>query len=139
MLQLIIGDKGKGKTTKMLERANNENKISSGSIIYVDKSNKHMYELSNAIKLINLNNFSITNKDAFVGFIQGLISILRDTTHIFLDNFMQLANIDANELTAVLDEMAAISDKYDLTFVISTSVNETQLDPKYADNIICKL
>ena len=48
MLELIIGAKGNGKTRKMVERANNESKRTSGSIIYIDKSNKHMYELSNA-------------------------------------------------------------------------------------------
>ena len=54
MLELIIGAKGNGKTRKMVERANNESKRTSGSIIYIDKSNKHMYELSNVIRLVNL-------------------------------------------------------------------------------------
>ena len=34
MLELIIGAKGNGKTRKMVERANNESKRTSGSIIY---------------------------------------------------------------------------------------------------------
>ena len=38
MLELIIGAKGNGKTRKMVERANNESKRTSGSIIYIDKS-----------------------------------------------------------------------------------------------------
>lgn len=33
MLELIIGAKGNGKTRKMVERANNESKRTSGSII----------------------------------------------------------------------------------------------------------
>ena len=36
MLELIIGAKGNGKTRKMVERANNESKRTSGSIIYID-------------------------------------------------------------------------------------------------------
>ena len=73
MLELIIGAKGNGKTRKMVERANNESKRTSGSIIYIDKSNKHMYELSNVIRLINLHEYDIQTPAAFMGFIQRLI------------------------------------------------------------------
>lgn len=139
MLELIIGDKGKGKTRKMVEKANNESKLTNGSIVYIDKSNKHMYELSNVIRLINLHDFDVNSKDAFIGFIQGLISSNHDLTHIFLDNFMMLATIDETSLTSVLEEMAKLSDKYDITFVISTAVDESGIDDKYKDCIICKL
>ena len=40
MLELIIGAKGNGKTRKMVERANNESKRTSGSIIYIDMGMK---------------------------------------------------------------------------------------------------
>ncbi len=139
MLELIIGDKGKGKTRKMVERANNENKITSGSIIYIDKSNKHMYELSNSIRLINMHDYNINSYDAFVGFIQGLISSNYSLTHIFLDNFMTLLSIESDQLTQALDEMYNLSEKYDITFVISTAVNENEIDDKYKAGIICKL
>lgn len=139
MLDLIIGAKGKGKTRKMVERANNESKLTNGSIIYIDKSNKHMYELSNVIRLINLHEFDITSKDAFLGFIQGLISSNHDLTHIFLDNFMWLANISSDELSDVLDEMERLSNHYDVIFVISTAVEENEIPAQYKSCVSCLL
>ena len=115
MLELIIGAKGNGKTRKMVERANNESKRTSGSIIYIDKSNKHMYELSNVIRLVNLHEYDIQSPDAFMGFIQ------------------------ADALGAALKEIDKISEKYNVTFVISTAVEESMLPAEYAANVVCKL
>ena len=139
MLELIIGAKGNGKTRKMVERANNESKLSSGSIIYIDKSNKHMYELSNIIRLVNLHEYDIQTPDAFMGFIQGLISSNHNLTHIFLDNFMMMCNIEADELESALNEIDKISEKYNVTFVISTAVEESMLPANYVENVVCKL
>lgn len=139
MLELIIGAKGNGKTRKMVEKANNESKRSSGSIIYIDKSNKHMYELSNIIRLVNLHEYDIQTPDAFMGFIQGLISSNHNLTHIFLDNFMMMCNIESGALESALDEIDRISEKYNVTFVISTAVEESLLPAKYVENVVCKL
>lgn len=139
MLELIIGAKGKGKTRKMVEKANNESKITNGSIIYIDKSNKHMYELSNMIRLINLHEFAISSKSAFIGFIQGLISSNHDLTHIFLDNFMWLACISSDGIEEVFDEMYALSEKYEITFVISTAIEQDEVPEKYRDCVVCVL
>ena len=139
MLELIIGDKGRGKTRWMMDRANNESKVASGSIIYIDKTNKHMYELSNVIRLINLNDYNVPTKDSFIGFVQGLISSNYNLTHIFLDNFMLLANISADDLNDVLSEINVISEKYNITFVISTSVDESSVPEVFRNSIVCRL
>lgn len=139
MLELIIGEKGKGKTRMMVNKANNESKITNGSIIYIDKTNRHMYELSNIIRLVNLHDFDINTKEAFYGFIQGLISSNNSLTHIYLDNFMLLTNINENELKEVLCKMDEISEKYDVIFVISTAVEDSGIPDEFKDNIICRL
>ena len=46
MVQIIAGEKGKGKTKILLDKVNSDVKISKGTIVYLDKSNKHMYELT---------------------------------------------------------------------------------------------
>lgn len=74
MVQIIAGKKGKGKTKHLLERANAAVKTAKGSIVYLDKSSKHMYELSNKIRLINVNEFPVSSSESFIGFISGIIS-----------------------------------------------------------------
>ena len=52
MIEIISGEKGKGKTKELLTKVNAAVASASGSIVYLDKSQKHMYELSNKIRLI---------------------------------------------------------------------------------------
>ena len=54
MVQLIVGSKGDGKTKHLLDRVNNQIKTASGNIVYLDKNTKHMHELDNKVRLINL-------------------------------------------------------------------------------------
>ena len=61
MVQIIAGKKGKGKTKHLLDKANAAIKESKGSIVYLDKSSKHMYELNNKIRLINVQGYNLTD------------------------------------------------------------------------------
>jgi ABC-type phosphonate transport system ATPase subunit len=54
MVQLIVGNKGKGKTKILLDKVNTEVKNILGNIVYLDKSTQHMYELNNKVRLINV-------------------------------------------------------------------------------------
>ena len=73
MIQIISGSKGKGKTKYLIQMANDAVKTAEGNVVYLDKNNKHMYELSNRIRLINVGDYPIDTYDAFLGFIYGLI------------------------------------------------------------------
>lgn len=63
MVQIIAGAKGKGKTKYLLDMANTAVKEAKGSVVYLDKSSKHMYELNNQIRLINVQEYPIDTSD----------------------------------------------------------------------------
>ena len=102
MIQIISGEKGKGKTKILIEKANSEVRSAKGSIVYLDKSNKHMYELSNKIRLENVCDYFIENSSEFVGFICGLISGNHDLQTIYLDSFLKIAYVDNNNFESIL-------------------------------------
>ena len=139
MIQIIAGGKGTGKTKELITKANDAALLSVLPIIYLDKNNKHMYELSNAIRLINLHEFDINSGEAFLGFLQGLISSNRDLTHIFLDNFMWLSSIEPEEAEYTFEEIDKLSKRYNVIFVISTAIEEKDIPDKYRDCISCVL
>lgn len=91
MIQIIAGLKGKGKTKYLIQKANEEVKTASGNVVYLDKNNKHMYELSNKIRLINLSEFPVDTYDAFLGFISGVISQDHDLESMYLDSFITVS------------------------------------------------
>ena len=88
MVQLIVGKKGKGKTKYLLDKVNTAIKDVSGNIVYLDKSSKHMYELNNKVRLIDVSVFPLKNSDEFIGFVCGILSQDHDLEQMYLDSFL---------------------------------------------------
>ena len=126
MVQLIVGKKGKGKTKQLLDKVNSEVKDIAGSIVYLDKSTKHMYELNNKVRLIDVSVYPIKNADEFVGFVCGIISQDHDLEQIYLDSFLTTACIKDN-LDYAVEKLDALSEKFGVSFVISASVDKENM------------
>ena len=126
MIDIIAGAKGKGKTKVLLEKVNNDMKVTHGTIVYLDKNNKHMYELHNQIRLIVVPEFDIIDTDMFLGFIAGILSQDHDLDKIYFDSFLTIAFIDGN-LDKTVKKLEEISQKFDVDFVLSVSRDKNEL------------
>ena len=124
MIEIICGEKGKGKTKELLGKVNSSVASASGSVVYLDKSQKHMYELNNKVRLINVMDYPISNSDEFIGFICGIVSQDNDLEEMYLDSFLTIASVDTeNEITYAIEKLDVISEKYKVKFIISVSKN----------------
>lgn len=139
MVSIIVGEKGKGKTKILLEKANEAVSKANGSVIYLDKSSKHMYELNNKIRLINVSEFPIMSADGFIGFLSGLISSDHDIEAIFLDSFLKLAVLEGADITSAIDRIETLGEKYGITFVISVSADASNLPENAKKNVTVAL
>ncbi|MDO4321580.1 MAG: twitching motility protein PilT [Lachnospiraceae bacterium] len=139
MIQLIVGEKGKGKTKVLLDKVNTEVKTAHGSIVYLDKSTKHMYELNNKVRLIDVSGFDLASSGEFVGFIYGILSQDHDLEQMYLDSFLKISMTDEASANALLEKLAEIGEKFNVTFVISISVGVDALSEKFKENIIAEL
>ena len=130
MVEIIAGVKGKGKTKVLIEKVNDAVKVAKGDIVYIDKSNKHMYELSNRIRFIVSPEYGITNTDMFLGFLAGILSQNYDIETIYLESFLTIANVDVSndaDVEATVAKIQEISEKYDVGFVISASRDKSDM------------
>ena len=139
MVQIIAGKKGKGKTKHLLDKANAAIKEADGSIVYLDKSSKHMYELSNKVRLINVKGFDITDSSGFLGFICGVISQDHDLEVMFLDSFLKLACLEGQDISETIDKLEAIGEKFHVTFVLSVSLDADELPENAKKDVIISL
>ena len=139
MVEIIVGVKGKGKTKRLLEMANEAVKDAKGTVVYLDKSAKHMYELSNKIRLINVNDFDIMSSDGFTGFVSGIISQDHDLETMFLDSFLKLANLEGGDITPVIDALEKIGEKYNVKFVLSVSMDAADLPENAKKDVVIAL
>ena len=139
MVEIIVGVKGKGKTKRLLEMANEAVKDAKGTVVYLDKSAKHMYALSNKIRLINVNDFDIMSSDGFTGFVSGIISQDHDLETMFLDSFLKLANLEGGDITPVVDTLEKIGEKYNVNFVLSVSMDAADLPENAKKDVVVAL
>ena len=139
MIQIIAGKKGKGKTKHLIDKANADIQQAKGNIVYLDKSDKHMYELSNKIRLINVLDYNVTTTDGFLGFISGIISQDHDLDTMFLDSFLKLANLEGKDISDTIDKLDAIGSKFNVTFVLSVSMDKEDLPKNAEDKILIAL
>ncbi|EOS45442.1 twitching motility protein PilT [Lachnospiraceae bacterium JLR.KK009] len=127
MVQIIAGEKGKGKTKHLLDKVNESIKSATGNIVYLDKSQKHMYELSNKVRLINVADYMISNCDEFLGFLCGVISQDHDLEEMYLDSFLTIAKLEGGDISHSIAKLESISEKFHVDFVLSISLNEKDL------------
>ena len=141
MIQLIVGKKGKGKTKHLLDKVNTCVKEVTGNIVYLDKSTKHMFELNNKVRLINVADYGITNSDEFVGFLLGILSQDHDLEQIYFDSFLKIANLDSNmdRLEEVINKLNDISEAYGFKIVASVSMDEAELPESLKSKVIVSL
>ena len=127
MIQFIIGEKGKGKTKVLLEKANREVKEATGNVVYLDKNTQHMFELNNRIRLIDVTNFPLTDADEFIGFICGIISQDHDLEKVY------------SAVLQVLKQLSSIGTQFSVDFIISISLTKDQLPEEYHTMIVAEL
>lgn len=139
MVQIIAGEKGRGKTKILIDKVNSDVSVSKGTIVYLDKSNKHMYELNNKIRLINVIDYCVDCASEFVGFICGLISQDHDLEKIYLDSFLKIACMNATEIDRVIEKLDMISAKFNVDIIISLSAAPETLTELVKSKVIVAL
>lgn len=139
MVQLIVGRKGKGKTKQLLDKVNAEIKTVSGNIVYLDKSTKHMYELNNKVRLINVADYMISDADEFIGFISGIISQDHDLEQMYFDSFLKIACLEDADIEPTVKKLETISEKFNIQLVLSVSLDEHELPESLKSNVLVSL
>ncbi len=139
MVQLIVGKKGKGKTKCLLDKVNTEVKNVLGSVVFLDKNTKHMYELNNKIRLIVVKDFMISNPDEFLGFVSGIISQDHDLQQMYFDSFLNISCLEGTDITETIEKLDKISEKFGVEFVLSVSLDESELPESVKSKVIISL
>ena len=128
MVKLLIGHKGTGKTKQMIDLANEQIENSNGSIIFINKNSRLMYDLKYRIRVVCMEEYEhITNCDEYIGFIYGIISSDHDIETIFIDSILKHADFSLGDLPEFLTRLKNISKNYGMNFVVSLSAEKEEM------------
>lgn len=128
MVKLLVGHKGSGKTKQMIDLANESVENAKGSIIFINKNQRLMYDLKYRIRVICMEDFEhVTNSDEYIGFLYGVIAGDHDIETIFIDSILKHADFSLGDLPEFIDRLKDISKNYGMNFVVSLSAEKEEM------------
>ncbi len=122
MIKLIVGKKGSGKTKTLIDLVNAALSTSNGSVVCIEKGNKLNFEINYQCRLIDTDEYLVTDGQSLYGFIAGILASNHDVTDIFIDSALKICQNDAASFDVFLNELEALLKKNDINCVITSSV-----------------
>ena len=124
MIQNIHGKKGSGKTKKILDMAIQSVKTTTGDVVFVDDDARYLYDLPHEVRFVIASEYGVNSPDMCLGFLSGMLTQNFDISIVFVDAFMKLVKVPAEELESFFSRLEAISEAHHVDFVISASVDD---------------
>ena len=129
MIQVILGDKGSGKTKRLIDLTNEALKQEHGNIIFIDDDKRYMYDLRHEIRFVDASEYPAAYKRAaheFLAFLSGMMSADFDLSLVAVDAFKKIVKteLDAEEMRQFFEHLEKLSAAHQCNFVISVSSAE---------------
>ncbi len=124
MVRLIAGEKGTGKTKKLIELINSAAAQEAGNVVCIEAKNAMTFDIHYHVRLIVAGDYEIASYEAMRGFISGLYAGNYDISHIFIDNLLKIVGGKSDaEAERFLDWLEKFSNTHGVRFTVSASVD----------------
>ncbi len=127
MIKLIIGNKGTGKTKKLIDLVNTTASASNGSVVCVELGDVLTFSISHKVRLIDVKNYSISGYGEYYALLSGICAGNHDVTHVFGDATLRIGTRDYEELADFLARVKELSEQNDADFIFTISCDEADL------------
>ena len=129
MVQVILGEKGTGKTKRILDLANSTVKTAKGSVIFIDDDNRYMFDLNHSIRFINATVYGVESPKRLYGFLCGLAASDFDLEYVFIDRFLSIIKHDLDSLEEFFSQLDSYTKQSKITVILSVSGSAADLPP----------
>ena len=125
MIQIIPGNKGSGKTKRLIDITNDAHKVEHGNIVFIDDDKRYMYDLRHEIRFVDAGEYPAARKcspEAFLAFVSGRLSVNYDISLISIDAFLKIVKIEKEQLPDFFRALDQLSREHHCNFLISLSM-----------------
>ena len=137
MIQILAGEKGQGKTKRLIEMANEASKTIDGNVVFIDDDNRHMYDLHYGIRFVETSMYKICDYEVFIGFIYGILSQNGDIQKIFVDGLNNIIkSLNSEDVENLCEILNRISNDYNVDFTLIYSAPLTAVPDQVRKYII---
>ena len=127
MIKLIIGNKGSGKTKKLVEAVNATTEASHGNVVCIEKGDTLNFSVTHKARLINTDVYGISGYDAFYGLLCGVCAGNYDVTDVFVDSTFKICEEGVAGLADFVEKLDALSKEAEANITMLISAAETEL------------
>ena len=94
MIHVIMGLKGSGKTKKLIDSVNATAATANGVVVCIEYGSKLTYDVKSSVRLVNSQEYGISNSCMLKGLLSGLHAGNYDITHVYIDNLYKTIGKD---------------------------------------------
>ena len=122
MVKLIIGVKGTGKTKTLINLVNTAVENSKGDVVCIEKGVKLRYDVKYQARLIDTEEFFVTDAQSLYGFVAGIFASNHDVTDLFIDSAFKICNNNNAEFDVFVEELQKLSEKVGVNITMTSSI-----------------
>ena len=121
MIHVIMGLKGSGKTKKLIDSIKDCVAKANGDVVCIEFGQKLTYDLPHKVRLVDSEEYGISNPDMLKGLLSGLHAGNFDITNVYIDNLYKTIGNDKAEGEAFIKWCAqfAAANNMNITITIS--------------------
>ena len=128
MVKVIMGQKGSGKTKKMIDLINTAVGTEHGNVVAIAHDSKLTFDINYKIRLVDTSDYIIPNYDTLKGFLYGLYAGNYDITDIFVDSVLKIGGSDLEALADFVGKLGHLNTRV----VMSVSADKNEIPARVA-------
>ena len=121
MIKVIMGLKGSGKTKKLIDSINEAVKQATGDVVCIEYGKKLTYDVNYRVRLVDSEEYAISNSDMLKGFLSGLHAGNFDITNVYIDNLYKTIGTDRANGEEFVAWCAAFAETNNMNITITIS------------------
>ena len=121
MINVIMGLKGSGKTKKLIDSINATVAQASGDVVCIEYGKKLTYDINYRVRLVDSEEYAISNADMLKGFLSGLHAGNFDITNVYIDNLYKTIGNDRAVGEEFVAWCAAFAESNNMNITITIS------------------
>jgi len=128
MIKIIAGEKGQGKTRKLIALANDHLQVTEGHIVFIEEGNRNIHEIHRNIRLVDTSEYPILNYREFVTCVYGMLSQNSDISEIFIDSLSKvIRGISMDDMALLVAALQRIGTDWDVDFYFTINCAPDEL------------
>ena len=97
---------------------------SNGSVVCIEQGDKLTHDITYKARLVDTNNYKISDSIALYGFIAGILASNNDITDVFVDSALKICGNDVVAFEEMLKKLEDISADKNIVMTASIAVDE---------------